>query len=512
MSEGPLLRATAVGFVATAGLAGVLLIPLGEVWRQSPDLRHGWAAALLVIYLWWERQAERPPTVSRERLGAGWWVAAAAIGLMALPLRLLLTPFSLWTTVLWAYMLLVIGAAAMAAWLRAGREGAGWLLSPCIILASALPWPASFEQGVILPLRGTIAALAAEVSNLLGHPALAVGTSVRLASGWVGIDEACGGIRSLQACVMIALFFGEWFRFSWVRRIVLVACGVGSALVGNFSRVLFLSLKAGDADAIHRAHDAAGWVALVASLALTALIAFRWAGYRLPVCAQPASRRVMEPRSLAGAWLAVVVGMLALNEAGTRWWFARGQIARADIPQWTVSWPEEEKNFVREPLGEIAAEMLRPDAYTAGRWQEGGQVEVAAYYIEWWRGQVARFLPFLHNPTVCMPMAGCELVASLGDIDVSWTGGRIPFHAYKFRRAGEELWVAFTMWDPSRGQPLGKPSDSFNRGEWWRDRWREVAEGRENQPAQLFTLAIMGGRGEAVESLKTALERRIARP
>jgi exosortase len=510
MSQVSPVRSPVLGLVATAGLAGLLLVPLAEVWRQSTDLRHGWAAALLVIYLWWERQGERPPMVLRERLGAGWWIAAAAIGVLALPLRLLLTPFSLWPTVLWVYTLLVIATAAGAAWLRAGRAGVNWLLAPCIILVSALPWPASFEQGVILPLRGVIAGLAAEVSNLLGHPAIAVGTSVQLASGWVGIDEACGGIRSLQACVMIALFFGEWFQFSWVRRLVLVGCGVGSALVGNFSRVQFLSLKAGDEAAIHRAHDAAGWVALIVSLLLTAWVAFRWAGYRIPACALP-TKGPAGYRSLAGAWLAVVVAMLALNEAGTRWWFARSQAARSSLSQWTVTWPDKSAGFVREPLAEVAAEMLRPDAYMAARWQEDREVAVAAYYIEWRRGQVARFLPFLHNPTVCLPMAGCELVKTLGEIPVRWQGGVIPFSAYKFRRAGVELWVAFTIWDPSRGRPLGQTSDGFDRGQWWRERWREVAEGREHQPAQLFTLVITGGKGDAISSLNHALEQRIAR-
>ena len=511
MSQASPLRSSMVEVVATVLLAGLLLIPLAEVWRQSPDLRHGWAAVLLVIYLWWERQAERPPVIFRERLTFGWWGTALAIGLLALPLRLLLAPFSLWATIMWAYALLVALAAAGAAWLRAGWAGVRWLLAPCLILVSALPWPGSFEQGVILPLREAMAALTAEVSNLLGQPAIAVGTSVRLASGWVGIDEACGGIRSLQACVMIALFFGEWFRFSWSRRLVLLGCGVGSALSGNFSRVLFLSLQAGGAEAVHRVHDVAGWVALGGSLLLTAWVAFRWAGYRFPSYAPQSRRPDMAYRSPAGAWLAVVVALLVLDEAGARWWFARGQAVRADIPQWTVALPAEQVTFVREPLGELAAEMLRPDFYIAGRWQEDREVEVAAYYIEWRRGQVARFLPFLHNPTVCLPMAGCELVETLGEVPVLFQGLKIPFRAYKFRRAGQDLWVAFTIWDPSRGQPLIQPADGFIRSKWWRERWQEVFEAREDQPAQLFTLAIVGGHGEAILALKKALEERMAR-
>ncbi|HSH93701.1 MAG TPA: hypothetical protein VK968_06115, partial [Roseimicrobium sp.] len=100
MSGPSLGRAPWVGLVATAGLAGLLLIPLAAVWRQSPDLRHGWAAALLVVYLWWERQGERPVAVARERVASGWWLVALLIVLAALPLRLLLTPFSFWTTIL----------------------------------------------------------------------------------------------------------------------------------------------------------------------------------------------------------------------------------------------------------------------------------------------------------------------------------------------------------------------------------------------------------------------------
>jgi len=163
-------------------------------------------------------------------------------------------------------------------------------------------------------------------------------------------------------------------------------------------------------------------------------------------------------------------------------------------------------------LGELAADLLRPDFYEAGRWQAEKEVELSAYYIEWRRGQVARFLPFLHNPTVCLPMAGCELESELGLITVSWQGLEIPFHAYKFRRAGSELWVAFTIWDPSRGRPLAQTPDGFAVGQWWRERWQEVREKRQDQPAQLFTLAIIGGRGDPLVDLQKALKDRLVSP
>jgi exosortase len=501
------------GLIAGVVLAALALVPLAEVWRQSPDLRHGWAAALLIVYLWWERSAEQPAARPREKLSPGWWILAVFMGLAALPMRLLLTPFALWPLMLWAYVALLVGGAALAAWLRAGWPGVRWLLAPCGILVSALPWPAGFETFVIYPLREAMAGLAAEVSNLLGRPALAVGTTVRLPSGWVGIDEACGGIRSLQACLMMALFFGEWFRFSWSRRLVLIACGVGAALAGNFSRVLFLSLSAGSGGeaAVHRAHDTAGWVALGASLLITGGAAWRWAGWRWPevVASSPASATPV--RAPGTAWLAVLVGLLVVNEAGTRWWFARGAREHAAVTRWTVALPESHWSFVADPLGDFAAEMLRPDFFTSGHWQGERNLELAAYYIEWRRGQVARFLPFAHNPTVCLPLSGCELVESLEQIDVTWRGLDIPFQAYRFNRRGEDLWVAFTIWDPVRARPLAEPGE-YDPRTWWTGRWAEVVERRENQPAQLLTLSLGNVRGEPRELLRSKLVELLTTP
>ncbi|HLP24487.1 MAG TPA: hypothetical protein VK477_02330, partial [Acidobacteriota bacterium] len=97
--------------------------------------------------------------------------------------------------------------------------------------------------------------------------------------------------------------------------------------------------------------------------------------------------------------------------------------------------------------------------------------------------------PFLHNPTVCLPLAGCDLVDSLGVLNVDWRGLTVPFHVYKFKRVNSEMAVAFVIWDPSRIQPLEQATHA-SWSEWLASRWRDVAEAREHQPAQLFTVAI----------------------
>lgn len=480
-------------WILVGGLAALALAPLTVAWDQAPDLGHGWAAPMLAGYLCWERWGERPARIQRGALSGGWWVAGVLLVVAAILPRLLLTPYPLWPVALAFYEGLFAALALGLAWLTMGWGGVRWLGGALLVFLGTLPWNSRLEQLLIFPLREGMASLAAELSFLIGRPAVAAGSSIRLASGWVGIDEACGGIRSLQAALMAALFFGEWLRLSWPRRLGLLAVGAAAAVVGNFLRVLFLMWRAGyGPDALHAAHDMAGWCALGVSLLLV------WGGARwlragtvapAPVAtAARATAPAVSTRSILRLAWTVLVALLAID-AGTRWWYARGAaIESATVPQWTVRFPEGDRTFHPQPLAAEAGEILRPDGYAAGLWNGSDGRQRSAYYIEWKKGQAARSVPFLHNPTVCLPMAGCELVRETGTILVHWEGGEIPFHTYVFRQMNDEFAVAFTVWDPSRAQPLDAVKPGW-RG-WWEAQWRDVREGHRDQPAQLFTFAL----------------------
>ncbi len=459
-----------------------------------------------MLYLWWERWDERPAAVSLSTLSGRWWLIAVSLIFAQIPLRLLLTPYPLWPALTALHTAAMAAGALGAAWLWAGKPGVRWIGGPLLLTVSTLPVPASIETTMIGPLREAMASLTAEISNLAGQPALASGTSVRLASGWVGVDQACGGIRSLQACVMIALFFGEWYRFDWGRRAKLVAVGAVAALAGNLARVLYLSFTAGSGgqDAVDTAHDLAGWSAMLGSLALTAWLACRWAGYRLPKQRHQSNVR----GSSAGAlrWFAVVTVGVALAETGSHVWYWRGQQATASVPRWTAQLPTDGPSYQVAPLSTAAREMLRPDAFAAGSWRQG-ELTLAAYYVEWRRGQAARSIPFLHNPTVCLPMSGCELIDALPPLDVRWALGTIRFHVYRFRRIGEDFIVAFTIWDPTRGAPLIRAEEEASWRDTWRTRWREVRSARKHQPAQLLTVSItaVGDDGDSAAALSATI-------
>lgn len=496
---------TALPLLTAAVLTGAWLLPLSRTWSIAPDLGHAWLAPVLMAYLYWERWDERPATIAREKISPALWLLAGALFLAHALSRVFLTPFPVWPAALVLFTATIASTAVTTAALTGGRAAARWLAGPLILVIAVLPAPTFIDLHLIGPLRAQLAALAAEICNLLGRPALASGTSVRLANSWVGIDEACGGIRSLQACLLIALFFGEWHRFTFLRRLALVAAGIAAALLGNAARVVFLSVRAdAGAAAVESSHDLAGWLAMTASLVLTGLLAARWAGWRLPA-QRRLPRPLAAPRTPAWRWAAVVVSGFLISEVAVRGWFARGSSSRASIPQWTVRLPTHLATFRPEPLSEPAREMLGPDHFVAGMWPLDRDRQAAAYYIEWLRGQTARTAPFLHNPTVCLPMSGCELVETLPTLTLRSPAGEIPFRAFKFRRLGEHLLVAFTVWDPSRGTSLAS-STGTSTGRWLAERWSDVRDAREHQPAQMLAVSIpwhVAAPAEMIELLST---------
>ena len=138
----------------------LLLLPLSRAWSLAPDLGHGWAAPLLIAFLWWERWQDLPPVAAARRPAwlSGLGLVIVVLGLLAalVPLRLLLTPFPLWPAVLWAHTLLLVVAAGLLMALHRGIAGIRWLVAPLVVLLGVMPWPSIVEQNLILTLRESI--------------------------------------------------------------------------------------------------------------------------------------------------------------------------------------------------------------------------------------------------------------------------------------------------------------------------------------------------------------------
>ena len=91
---------------------------------------------------------------------------------------------------------------------------------------------------------------------------------IEVSSGLIGIEEACSGVRSVQATLMISLFLGELYSFSAARRILLVVAGVLLAFVEQsrpHSHPGLLGANRGT-NSIEQWHDPAGLTILLVCL------------------------------------------------------------------------------------------------------------------------------------------------------------------------------------------------------------------------------------------------------
>jgi len=261
-------------------IAGWWLYDLQNQWRWLVEYHYGWLAALLAAYLAWERWETRPlddHPVPR-------WKSALLV-VVGAPLVLVAelykqavasTPASSFTLSIGCTLFLLANVLCLR-----GPSTARHFLFPLLFLFVAVPLPKVIWNPIVLSLQQLIASLNVQTLNLLGIPAVQQASVIRLGNCLVGVDEACSGVRSLQASLMAGLFIGALAVSRRSLRWFLVGAGMLLALFGNYLRSLFLALAAyrGGAEGVTGVHDVAGWGILIftaAGLAGAAWLAMRW--------------------------------------------------------------------------------------------------------------------------------------------------------------------------------------------------------------------------------------------
>ncbi len=146
------------------------------------------------------------------------------------------------------------------------RFGVSDFLFPVCFFLVAVPWPSLVEQPLIQGLTRLDTSITTELLGWFGIAAMPHGNVIELATGVVGIDEACSGIRSFQATLMISLFLGELYQLSVLGRSALCFAGFALSFLFNLVRmslVVWVAARKGQA-AFASWHDPAGVTILVA--------------------------------------------------------------------------------------------------------------------------------------------------------------------------------------------------------------------------------------------------------
>ncbi len=248
-----------------AGYWLVLIYYLGAQWSVYEQYNYGWAVPFLCLYLIWRRCARgNAETLKAETLkslapGAGEEQKAESAGgkaeklksrnaeipvpfsfsafqlfsfcflcLLYAPTRFLHEANPTWrlTSLLWTLEVIALTLLCMLwRWaqppprdlvrFRTQFQLSAFSFSdfafPICFFLVAVPWPSGLENFLTQSLMRLNTATTVELLGFFGIPAVQQGNVIEVGTGVVGIDEACSGIRSLQAALMISLFLGELY-------------------------------------------------------------------------------------------------------------------------------------------------------------------------------------------------------------------------------------------------------------------------------------------------------------
>src|SRR5262249_25689598 len=130
-----------------------------------------------------------------------------------------------------------------------------WLAAlwfPLLFLIFTWPMPTSVNNQITVPLQMFMSGLSTHVLNAFGIPAIQAGSGILSADNpalgipagkifQVDVAQACSGIRSLYALMMVSALYAYFTLASPWKQLVLFLSSIPLAVLGNLTRILILT-------------------------------------------------------------------------------------------------------------------------------------------------------------------------------------------------------------------------------------------------------------------------------
>jgi exosortase len=500
-------RAIALAFAAILLLWTFGIYQLSTLWYSLAEYSYGWFVPLLCLCLFWERWQRRPiplpPSATTGPLLVG---ALLLLGLTITALFLEVLPA--WRAMAWALGFGVIGLSLVIFYLLGGPPWLRHFAFPIAFFLIAIPWHPRLEMPVIEHLSKLNAAISTWLANVLGTPAIRKGVLIETGSGLVGIDDACSGIRSFQAALMVALFLGELFRYGLMRRVLFLVSGAGLAFAGNIVRTTFLvrvcDLRGNSA--VNLYHDPAGFSILVATLA--GLLVLAWLLRRRgPAVVESASESrpdaEIAPAAVSGSrapavLFAALCGWIVLVAVGIEYWFRSGERPVATSGGWTVQ-TSALSNAAMRPISEAIRKKLRYDEGAYLSWANSGAQQWELFYLRWlpaknrYRASEAVHQARGHSTDVCLQLAGMTLQTNLGVRMQQVNGVSLLTKTERYLDRGQPVYVFSGYWEPDAASINDQGLLNPARGEYFQQALRAVAHrNRGRTEKRVLKMAVSG--------------------
>lgn len=482
-------RETRLTIALLAAIWGILIYECSSDWRITPEYAYGWSVPFLAGFLFWKRWITRPEPEPEE---APTLASAGALTLLMcyLPTRLMGEANSDWRFATWSLAFQAVALSIYALYYAGGRP---WLKHFWFCLAFffvAVPWSRGAEHALTQTLMPVIAQFTVEVLVWFNIPSIRQGNLIEISNGLVGIDEACSGIRSIQATLMASIFLGELYRFRRSRRVFLMLAGVALALFSNGMRAFLLAYIAAEQGmaATDRYHDPAGFTILYACFAALWCLALLLLRGRVNVDQRPATENVT--RSIPAPILIGVGIWLVVAEVGTQGWFILHEKQLVATPRWHLTTPVA-KGARDVPIADSVREILGFNEGRGTEWVDADGAKWALFFLRWESGNPMIKGVKYHKPDICMPAAGRIMQADLGVEILNVNGFKIPFRWFLFNEYGRPIY-AFYCLSEDFTWPNAQPFSMENNSRW--SLVRRALEGKRGQfgqqVVQVFTSGI----------------------
>jgi exosortase len=158
--------------------------------------------------------------------------------------------------------------------LLGGRAALGWAWPAICFLLFMVPLPYRVETALGLPLQRMATIASTYVLQTLGLPALAEGNVILLASGRIGVAQACSGLSMMLIFFALSTALVIVVHRPRLDKAIVVLSALPIAVLVNVARIAATGVaqeKFGPEVAHAIFHDAAGWLMMPLALGLLGL-------------------------------------------------------------------------------------------------------------------------------------------------------------------------------------------------------------------------------------------------
>ena len=517
----------------------MLVLQLSITWETNEQYAHGFLVPILCFYLLLKIQPINPAEEKKPTFLQGkTWFLLGIPCLLLLPLVWLVRG----ANTDWRLLNFVLFGIIFTLTLIPFYDQGGWrriktLLFPLLFFMVAIPWPLATDLQLTQWFQERISSIIVDILLLLEHEASLQGTVIDVGVfGQIGIDQACSGINGLQASLVVTLFFGHYYRFRWLNRIILVLSGAIIAIGFNLFRAFSLSYiqVKGKGHLLEDAlfsignwefpslHDLAGWI----ETSLIFLFIFLLArsargGLFLRVLSNEPTNwtnlKTTPPLAYSSLLLISLISSFGLAEIH----FQSTEQDMVKLPRLKLDLEDNsiltEVNIISK---QIAAQLHYETAQSI-QWQERLRTRLnpynqtrhinpnqqywQAFEATWESGGACTSILSTHSPESCLPLTGLTQVSPLPGsppvlVPVKVKDHKILFEAYEFSKNKQNLFVFRCFWPHklAPGQPNLFPSGGYS----FSGRIDSALEGRRNVGGTMLALALAN-----VDSPQTAINK-----